>query len=48
MIMEQDRKRIQEIIDGMQCPNNFIYVESEFEDLCRARDFGDEDSLQCL
>ena len=48
MMMKQDRKRIQQIIDGMQCPKNFICVESEFEDLCRARDFGDEKSLQCL
>jgi hypothetical protein len=48
MVVQQDRKRIQDIIEGMQCPKNFKCVESEFEDLCRARDFGDEKSLQCL
>lgn len=47
-LAKEDSKRIQEIIDGMQCPRNFKCAESGFENLCRARDFGDEKSLQCL
>jgi hypothetical protein len=45
---EEDSKRIQDIISGMQCPKNFKCTESGFEDLCKAKDFGDEESLQCL
>lgn len=45
---EEDRKKIQEIIDSMQCPKNFRCAESGFENLCRAKDFGDEQRLHCL
>ncbi len=45
---EEDSKRIQEIIAGMQCSKNFKCAEGGFEDLCRARDFGDDKALQCL
>jgi hypothetical protein len=47
-ITEEDSKRIQEIIGGMQCPKNLKCAEDGFKDLCRARDFGDENLLQCL
>ena len=45
---EEDRKKIQEIIDGMQCPKDFRCAEGGFENLCRAKDFGDEQRLHCL
>ena len=45
---EEHRKKIQEIINGMQCPKNFRCAESGFENLCRAKDFGDEQRLHCL
>ncbi len=48
MLREHDRIRIQEIIGGMQCPKDFKCAEGGFEDLCKAKDFGVEDSLQCL
>ena len=47
-IKEKNRKKIQEIIDGMQCPKDFKCAACGFENLCRVRDFGDEQSLQCL
>ncbi|OHB75534.1 MAG: hypothetical protein A2Z25_07480 [Planctomycetes bacterium RBG_16_55_9] len=47
-IAEKDRKRIQEIKDQMQCPKGFKCAEGEFEGLCKIRDFGDEQSVQCL
>jgi len=48
MMEEEDRKKIQEIIGGMQCPKNFKCAEGGFENLCRAKDFGDENYLHCL
>ena len=45
---EENRKKIQEIIDGMQCSKNFRCAESGFENLCKAKDFGDEQRLHCL
>ncbi|UCG58293.1 MAG: hypothetical protein JSU70_02070 [Phycisphaerales bacterium] len=45
---EQDKERIQEIISGMQCPKDFECVEGGFENMCKARDFGDEATLHCL
>jgi hypothetical protein len=32
----------------MQCPKDFECAENAFDDLCKARDFGDEQSLHCL
>jgi hypothetical protein len=45
---EEDRKKIQEIIDGIQCAKNFKCAEGGFENLCKPRDFGDENSFHCL
>ena len=47
-ITEEDSKRIQEIIGGMHCPKNLKCAEGGFEDLCKARDIGDDKFLQCL
>jgi hypothetical protein len=41
-------KRIQEIKEGMQCSKDFECTASGFENLCKVRDFGDDQSLQCL
>jgi hypothetical protein len=35
-----DRKKIEEILDGMICPKNFKCAGSGFENLCKARDIG--------
>jgi len=32
----------------MQCPKDFKCAEDGFENLCKARDFGDEHRLHCL
>jgi hypothetical protein len=45
---EEDRKKIQELIDGIQCSKDFKCAEDGFENLCKAKDFGDEDTLHCL
>ena len=45
---EEDRKRIKDIIGQMQCPKNFKCANSGFDNLCRARDFGLENYLECL
>jgi len=45
---EEDRRRIEEIVDGMQCPKDFQCVESGFERMCKAKDFGLESYLECL
>ncbi|MCP4681107.1 MAG: hypothetical protein GY864_02095 [Desulfobacterales bacterium] len=45
---DEDRKKIEEIMAGMQCPKNFKCAESGFKYLCRAKDFGVENYLDCL
>jgi hypothetical protein len=48
MIEEEVRKTVKEIIGQMQYPKDFPCVESEFEVLCKARDFGLEHYVECL
>ena len=45
---EEDKKIIEEIMAGMNCPKNFSCAESGFEILCKARDFGLDSYLECL
>ena len=45
---EEYRARIREIINGMQCPKDFKCAEEGFENLCKAKTFGNELLLQCL
>ena len=45
---EEDRKRIDELVDQMECPKGFKCAESGFESLCKARDFGNEHYIICL
>ena len=47
-LLEEDRRRIEEIIGKMTCPKGFRCAESGFEDLCKARDFGVDSYLDCL
>ena len=47
--MEPDyKKEIEEIINGMKCPEDFKCCERRFEALCGAKDIGIESFLQCL
>ena len=45
---DDDRKRIEEMTGNIECPKNFKCVESGFENLCKAKDFGLDDYLECL
>jgi hypothetical protein len=45
---EEDRKKIEEIMAGMKCPKGFSCAESGFTRLCKARDFGLDNYLECL
>jgi len=47
--MEQDyMKVIEDIIDGIRCPKDFACYKKGFENLCKAKDFGLSDFLECL
>lgn len=45
---EKTKKELEEIIDGMECPKDFVCYRSGFENLCRAKDVGVELFLECL
>ena len=45
---EEDREKIEEILGRMRCPKDFKCVDSRFEDLCKAKDFGADEQLLCL
>lgn len=45
---DEDRKKIEEIMAGMQCSKNFKCAESGFERLCKAEDTRLEGYLNCL
>lgn len=47
--MEEDYKRkIEEIIGSMQCQADFKCYKSELEDVCKAKDIGLKECLDCL
>jgi hypothetical protein len=48
LMKDEDRKKIEEILDKMVCPKNFKCADSGFENLCKARDIGLERYLDCL
>ncbi|HBL17605.1 MAG: hypothetical protein A2X36_08615 [Elusimicrobia bacterium GWA2_69_24] len=45
---KEDRKKIDEIMAGMQCPKDFRCSEDGFEKLCKAGDCGLDKLLECL
>ncbi|MBI4290986.1 MAG: hypothetical protein HY661_05840 [Betaproteobacteria bacterium] len=47
-MQEALRKKVDEIIGGMQCPKAFKCVDSGFELLCKAKDQGLPGYLNCL
>lgn len=48
-IMEKKvRKAIKKIMAQMQCAKNFECAESEFDVICKAKDFGLKHYLECL
>ena len=42
------RQQIEKIRAGMDCPKGFICCESGFVDMCKAKDLGLEDYVDCL
>ena len=47
--MEEDqRKKIEEIINHFKCPKDFKCYKSHFNALCKAKDIGLETFLECL
>ena len=48
LMNEEEKKKIEEIIDGLKCPKDFRCAQSGFERLCEARDIGLQSSLDCL
>jgi hypothetical protein len=40
--------QVEEIIDRINCPKDFVCYTSEFKSLCRARDIGLESFVACL
>ena len=47
--LQQDIQRdIEEIMDGLKCPKDFICYKSGFKILCRAKDIGLESFVACL
>jgi hypothetical protein len=45
---DDDRKKIEEILAGMNCPKNFKCADGGFERLCKAEDKGLDNYLVCL
>lgn len=45
---EEERRKIEEIMAGMQCPKGFQCAALGFEHLCKAEDFGLESFMKCL
>ena len=41
-------KEIERIVGQMKCPHDFRCYKSGFEKLCKVRDFGIENYLECL
>ena len=45
---EEDKKKIQEIMSVLKCEKNFKCADSGFEILCKAKDIGVDNYLECL
>ncbi len=48
MMEEQNKKIIKKIMEKMKCSKDFLCVKSEFENLCKAKNFGSDEYLECL
>jgi len=47
-MVRQRKPKLEEIIDGLQCPINFRCYRSKYKDICNAKDIGMESFLVCL
>jgi hypothetical protein len=48
LMNEEEKKKIEEIIDGLKCPKDFRCAQSGFDRLCKARDIGLKSLLLCF
>ena len=44
----EQKKRIEEIMAGIECPKGFERCKHNFENLCKAKDHGLEGYVDCL
>ena len=47
-MIQEHRQEIETIASGLNCSKDFICYKSGFEKLCKARDFGMEEYIDCL
>jgi hypothetical protein len=45
---EEQKKRIEEIMAGMECVRGFDHCKDGFENLCKAKDRGLEGYVDCM
>jgi hypothetical protein len=46
--MKRHKEKIEQILNGLQCPKDYVCYTSGLERLCRAEDIGLESFLVCL
>lgn len=46
--MEEDKRKVKDIIGELNCPKNFRCYKSNFSNLCKAKKIGREENLKCL
>ena len=44
---EEQKRKLEELIDDLKCPKDFICYRSGLEELCKAEDIGHESFLVC-
>ena len=47
-ITEKHQQEIEDIMTNIECPKNFACYQSGFEDVCRAKNIGLDDYVDCL
>ena len=45
---ENDKQEIERLIAGKRCPEDFRCYEAAFDNLCKVKDVGCEERLECL
>jgi len=45
---EEEKKKIEQLIGEIQCPKDFKCVKDNFACLCKVRQFGSDEHLECL
>jgi hypothetical protein len=47
-VKQEDIDKIEEIIDGLQCPKDFKCYKEGFQDICQVKDVGLDSIVECL